>query len=354
MLDTKNYKVVEFSWQEKRQDLFDGSTRCPSRCAPRLATSIEASRPKSRNCPARSIIRLQRPGDRTLPRRSRSRHRSHPAAAQQVDRAPTGLMPSTRWPSSRTRPFHRPTIPASSRTTSSAPPTGPKRISANPTSSASAPKASEWHPVITAPRNRGRSRTGHHLLAQLAIHDPASIASGRAAFPQAMFLELTFPREEPVVQIARFLVPQAGNAHAGGALAHVQSERGRSERLDDGQIRRNHLSSRRRRPPAAATCTPFPRASAIRTRAAASASRPSMRRSSPSANVPRSTSRASSPTSPAESTAASSTTPGERTTSCGSARICASASFSTHNIRNAARQKQKAGKASSRTRPAFA
>ncbi len=30
MLDTKNYKVVEFSWQEKRQDLLDGLATLPA------------------------------------------------------------------------------------------------------------------------------------------------------------------------------------------------------------------------------------------------------------------------------------------------------------------------------------
>ena len=30
MLDTKNYKVVQFSWQEKRQDLFAGIAALPS------------------------------------------------------------------------------------------------------------------------------------------------------------------------------------------------------------------------------------------------------------------------------------------------------------------------------------
>ena len=30
MLNTKNYKVVEFSWQEKRQDLFDGIATLPA------------------------------------------------------------------------------------------------------------------------------------------------------------------------------------------------------------------------------------------------------------------------------------------------------------------------------------
>ena len=34
MLDTRNYRVVAFSWEEKRKDLFDGIA-IPGRCAPR-------------------------------------------------------------------------------------------------------------------------------------------------------------------------------------------------------------------------------------------------------------------------------------------------------------------------------
>ena len=33
MLDTKNYKVVAFSWEEKRNDLFDGIKRLPDAAA---------------------------------------------------------------------------------------------------------------------------------------------------------------------------------------------------------------------------------------------------------------------------------------------------------------------------------
>src|SRR6185437_14630783 len=42
MLDTKNYKVVEFSWQEKRQDLFDGVAALPERLRAEAQQAVES------------------------------------------------------------------------------------------------------------------------------------------------------------------------------------------------------------------------------------------------------------------------------------------------------------------------
>ena len=43
MLDTKNYKVVEFSWAEKRQDLFDGIAPLPRLCETKLRAPFALS-----------------------------------------------------------------------------------------------------------------------------------------------------------------------------------------------------------------------------------------------------------------------------------------------------------------------
>ena len=40
MLDTKNYKVVQFSWQEKRQDLFAGIATLPSPLREQAQTAV--------------------------------------------------------------------------------------------------------------------------------------------------------------------------------------------------------------------------------------------------------------------------------------------------------------------------
>ena len=39
----------------------------------------------------------------------------------------------------------------------------------------------------------------YHLLDYLEIHDAEAFASGRAAFPQKMYLELTLPSAEPII-----------------------------------------------------------------------------------------------------------------------------------------------------------
>ncbi|MEO6923417.1 MAG: DUF5054 domain-containing protein, partial [Bryocella sp.] len=45
MLNTKNYKVVEFSWQEKRQDLFDAIATLPPKLRTEADSAIKALRP---------------------------------------------------------------------------------------------------------------------------------------------------------------------------------------------------------------------------------------------------------------------------------------------------------------------
>ena len=45
MLDTKNYKVVEFSWREKRQDLLDGVAALPEALRKEAQTRIETLKP---------------------------------------------------------------------------------------------------------------------------------------------------------------------------------------------------------------------------------------------------------------------------------------------------------------------
>src|SRR5258708_22747254 len=40
MIDTKNYKVVQFSWQEKRQDLFAGIDTLPSPLREQAQTAV--------------------------------------------------------------------------------------------------------------------------------------------------------------------------------------------------------------------------------------------------------------------------------------------------------------------------
>jgi hypothetical protein len=42
---------------------------------------------------------------------------------------------------------------------------------------------------------------GHHLLASLEINDPEAVRTGRASFPQKMYLEMLLSRAEPVIYL---------------------------------------------------------------------------------------------------------------------------------------------------------
>src|SRR5882724_12220222 len=42
---------------------------------------------------------------------------------------------------------------------------------------------------------------GHHLLARLAVNDPEALRSGRASFPQKMYLEMLLSKAEPVIHL---------------------------------------------------------------------------------------------------------------------------------------------------------
>ena len=52
MLNSKNYKVVEFSWQEKRQDLLDGLATLPDALRAEAQKTIDALRPAEPSVPA--------------------------------------------------------------------------------------------------------------------------------------------------------------------------------------------------------------------------------------------------------------------------------------------------------------
>jgi hypothetical protein len=42
---------------------------------------------------------------------------------------------------------------------------------------------------------------GHHLLARLSVNDPEALRSGRASFPQKMYLEMLLSKAEPVIYL---------------------------------------------------------------------------------------------------------------------------------------------------------
>lgn len=65
-----------------------------------------------------------------------------------------------------------------------------------------------WTPVLV---NCWSSADGGKLLARLRIEDPAAEKSGVTAWPKTMYLELVFPKEQPVVKIAYYCFGKIAN-----------------------------------------------------------------------------------------------------------------------------------------------
>jgi hypothetical protein len=200
MINTKNYKVVQFSWQEKRDDLFAGIATLPTPLREKAQAEV-------RNLDA-SPPRLARPhpfpvgGEIETPyfviginpkngaiqrlRNKKSKREwassEHPLALfsyqtlSQEDYShffDNYVVSNEDWAK---KDFGKPNI---------------ERFGA---------KSQEWMPKIVD-LQVDEDEDGHHLLARLEINDAEAQHSGRASFPQKMFFEIMLPKAEPLLYL---------------------------------------------------------------------------------------------------------------------------------------------------------
>jgi len=201
MLDTKNYKVVEFSWIEKRQDLLDGIATLPEvlREEAQLAMeSMKATRPVASPkaiaiAPGKAIetahFTLQIDAKTGAITRLRNKATGREWASQQN---PIALLTYqtlaqedyTRYRASYViskqdwaqKDFGKPNI---------------ERFGA---------KREEWQPA-SADVLVEENDAGHRIMVGLQFNDEEAFTSGRAAFPRHAFIELLLPKAEPVIHL---------------------------------------------------------------------------------------------------------------------------------------------------------
>ncbi len=199
MLDTKNYKVVEFSWQEKRQDLFEGIATLPAPLRDEAQTAIAALTPRAPELPgpahrAGEAIEtehfiLQLDPTTGAVHRLRNKQTSqewatpeHPLALfsyetlSQQDYAQflaNYLITKADWAQ---KDFGKPNI---------------ERFGA--VSQTWTPKLDELHVE--------RESGGHRVTGRMHIDDAEALESGRAAFPRRLYVELILPDAEPVIHL---------------------------------------------------------------------------------------------------------------------------------------------------------
>jgi len=199
MLNTKNYQVVEFSWQEKRQDLFDGIAALPAPLRDEAQSSIAAlapARPEmtgllhqtDKDIETEHFILKFDPNTGAI-HRLRNRQTGHEWASpdhplalfsyqtlSQTDYRnfmATYLTTKADW---AWKDFGKPNI---------------ERFGA---------RSQSWSPKLTEVHVQ-RISAGHRVIARMQIDDSEALQSGRAAFPGTMYLELIMPDAEPVVHL---------------------------------------------------------------------------------------------------------------------------------------------------------
>ncbi|MFY9940090.1 MAG: DUF5054 domain-containing protein [Silvibacterium sp.] len=199
MLNTKNYKVVEFSWQEKRQDLFDGIATLPGPMRTEANSAVAALapvrpemtgslHPSGKDIETEHFLLRLDPGTGAIHRlRNKQTAREwaspeHPLALfsyqtlSQEDYQKflaSYLTTKADWAQ---KDFGKPNI---------------ERFGA---------RSQSWSPRLVELRVQ-RIQEGHRVLGRLQIDDAEALQSGRAAFPGTMFLELILPDAEPAVQL---------------------------------------------------------------------------------------------------------------------------------------------------------
>jgi hypothetical protein len=199
MLDTKNYKMVEFSWQEKRQDLLDSIAALPTLLRKEAQERIEDLKP---NKPARP-------------------HSHHPAEKPietdfftvGID-AKTGAITQLRskatgreWASEK-NPIGLLTYQtlsaedyaryqASYLTTKA---DWAAKDFGKPNIEKFGAKSQEWHPA-NVEIHEGKTGFGHRILLRPQFQDDEASSSGRAAFPNEVYVELLLGNATPSIHL---------------------------------------------------------------------------------------------------------------------------------------------------------
>ena len=200
MLDTKNYKVVEFSWEEKRKDLFDGIATLPAALRDEALTALRAletsepqlgganSASKTNGIETEHFIVGLDPETGAIHRLLNKKTKKEWASASH----PVALFSyQTLSQEDYSRFFANYVISTAD---------WAKKDFGKPNIEKFGAVSRSWFPSLGSLQVTEDDHA-HRLLAQLNIHDDASIQSGIAAFPQKMYLELTFPKDKPIIHL---------------------------------------------------------------------------------------------------------------------------------------------------------
>ncbi len=201
VLDTKGYKVMEFSWEEKRRDLYDAVAALPANLRDQAQLNLKTLIPAE---PELSPNAIAQPAGKPI----ETAHfilgiDAQSGAITRLRNKSTGR----EW-ASKTNPialftyqtfsqkdYH--TFIESYRTTTA---DWIFRDLGKPNIEKYGAVQQDWHPS-SAIVHVEETAEAHRIVARLEIKDEEAFQSGRASFPRKIFLELVLPKAEPVIHL---------------------------------------------------------------------------------------------------------------------------------------------------------
>jgi hypothetical protein len=203
MLDSKNYQVVESSWQEKRDDLFTGLDTLPhklreqAQVAVRELAAVEPQLSRGSAFPVGNEIETPHfiigidPKNGAL-RRLKSKKSSQEWASSEH---PLALFSYQTLSQKDYSQFFADYVISEE--------DWAKKDFGKPNIERFGAESREWIPSLVD-LEMEENKHDHRVLASLEIKDQEALRSGRASFPQRMYIEMLLPKAEPVIQINFF------------------------------------------------------------------------------------------------------------------------------------------------------
>ncbi len=204
VLDTKGYKVMEFSWAEKRQDLFDAVATLPANLRDQVLSNLRTNIPAEPNVSVSSVPHLAGKPIETAHyilgldsqtgaiTRLRNKATGREWAAKSN---PIALFTYQTLSQEDYQRFLHAYVLMNDSTIDWAP-----RDFGKPNIEKLGAVRQDWHPS-SAVVHVEETADAHRIITRLEIHDEEAFQSGRASFPRKVFLELVLPKAEPVIHL---------------------------------------------------------------------------------------------------------------------------------------------------------
>jgi len=202
MLDAKNYKIVEFSWQEKRRDLLDGVATLPVSLRSEAESLMRASTPAAEEeiagkpIPHPPATPIETPHFilRFDPRLGAITQLRNKTTGREwaSEKNPLALLTYQTLSQEDYRRFI-----ASYVTTKE---DWAQKDFGKPNIEKFGAKSQEWQPTNTGVR-AWNANHWHYVSIDLQFLDEQATQSGRAAFPRAVVIDLALPDKEPIIHL---------------------------------------------------------------------------------------------------------------------------------------------------------